>query len=278
MSRLFLLSLALAMSPVGARDSDIDPSLLAADDACAGTDSEEQCGLSLRQLRGEALHPGELLAVDEEKSEEQQAPTIVIAPQFSYNFNYDWHKYFPDEQPAQPPSQSVVQQGCRSYGCIDAFDFTKITDACQCFPGCDATPFGNVCCGDYKQACGQKPPAPDVAGLKKDYTKFQNANCYSGHGAGSDVGQVKNVQGANQCAKYCNDDRRCNCFVLHVGGDCFKRSSCKISDCAVSSGVFSTFVKNSALAEESCDCSWTSHPGACGTNDGSMCWKECCGR
>ena len=26
-----------------------------------------------------------------------------------------------------------------------------------------------------------------------------------------------------------------------------------------------------------CDCSWASRPGACGNNDGSVCWKACCG-
>lgn len=41
--------------------------------------------------------------------------------------------------------------------------------------------------------------------------------------------------------------------------------------------VFSLLSIGIAYVSSACDCGWASRPGACGNNDGSVCWKACCG-
>lgn len=305
MARLSLVVLAAASLVHLRAEELLDKDLgegLSVDDACAsGEGGKEECEISLRQLRGERREP-DLGALEVEE-----------APQFNYNwnfgcagndkqekpatdgaqFNMNWNFCFDDKTVDEAAKAGGAGGGfdmgslmkkkpgnCKSFGCAASFDFMTLMNECQCFPGCNATFVGNICCPDFEENCQNSPtkaPLPSTAtpeekaDLKK-YTTYANAECSSLHGAV----ELKTTSGSlAACAKACKKDSSCEGFA-HGGGQCKMLEGINIPACAASDGVWSTYVKNAGQKPPKCSaymaktgCSWTKKFSCPGQKKGS---------
>mmetsp|Transcript_74945 Transcript_74945/g.231759 ORF Transcript_74945/g.231759 Transcript_74945/m.231759 type:complete len:385 (+) Transcript_74945:341-1495(+) len=170
---------------------------------------------------------------------------------------------------------------CKSFGCKQSFDFMTLMNECQCFPGCDKTFLGNVCCPDFEGEC-QAPakvqqtttaaPADTVDASK--YTEYANADCSSAHGA---VEARASTATLAACAASCDADSDCEGFAHSAQGACKLLSGINIPACATSQGVWSTYVKTAGQKPPVCSkyiaktgCSWTSQWNCPGQPGGSM--------
>ncbi|CAE7371231.1 unnamed protein product [Symbiodinium pilosum] len=127
---------------------------------------------------------------------------------------------------------------------MKSFDFTSLTNKCQCFPGCAETFLGNTCCPDYKSHCeaGAAPEAQTTATAVTiaGYTTYANAHC-------SDVKGASELTSTNAspdaCAKQCQSNAECEGFTVSSQNSCTLLAGINIPACAASPGKFSTYVK-----------------------------------
>uniref|UniRef100_A0A7S4UWM3 SMB domain-containing protein n=1 Tax=Alexandrium monilatum TaxID=311494 RepID=A0A7S4UWM3_9DINO len=121
-------------------------------------------------------------------------------------YNYNWHIKFGMD------NRTVKTGNCRTFGCLKEFDFDHLGDACQCYPGCDKSPVGNICCSDFQQSCNARPDTGGKSGNGK-YIRFENAYCSNNHG-GDEISKPQWVRGVGKCRNKCNRDERCEGFTI----------------------------------------------------------------
>jgi len=102
----------------------------------------------------------------------------------------------------------------------------------------------DVCeCGYKTTDVACVPGSPDYS-IFKGYEQHEHVNCYNGHGGtadGSDDGYQPDLL-ASDCAKACDNDGSCSCFVyMWSERKCFLRSECQLDQCEVGAEGFETF-------------------------------------
>jgi len=303
---------------------------LSMDDACAaGVAGSEECELSLRQLRGQRR-----AGSDQPLDLNEQAPQFNYNWNFGCSgspsqekpdtdgaqFNMNWNFCFDDKTRDEAAETAKASGGpqaaaapgfdmgafmkktpgdCKAFGCKRSFDFQTIMNECQCFPGCNASFLGNICCPDFEDQCKDAPTPPPSSSTPSDtpaevvdlprYTEYANAQCSSRHGAV----ELKTMDASlGQCSRACKRDDSCEGFSHSGDGQCKLLSGINIPVCATSNGVWSTYVKNSGQKPPKCSaymektgCGWTKKwncPGQkAGTvghagQDGSQGYNCCC--
>jgi len=276
---------------------------LAAEDTCEPGEGFEECSLSLRQLRGQLQsvpverhtaaaqtpekQPQQASLVEvagSEKEDGGQVPSYGGQPTYNYNwffgnkgasqgvsqttqqtqgangqpvFNYNWHFNFDVD------NKTVKKGNCRSFGCRTSFDMSKLTDACQCYPGCNESPFGNVCCPDYQQSCpsgGSKSAWGSQWGQSKHdddddyhtnggYDKFKNAFCHNGHGGDEWDSElpIDEERCRTTCAKY-PECKGYNVYRRYNMNICLQLKRIDLTKCERGRVGYTVAVKHSEMA------------------------------